>query len=101
MFEYTTVAALSIVAALVRSYLAIKSIDSSAEEKPPVTYTYNTVISPDESYEKQAQNYIKGGWTRHEAFSQILHDNPPRSEYQDGDIVVLNVRLNSNGHTYC
>ena len=46
-------------------------------------------------------NYIKSGWTRHDAFSQILHEHPPRTEYHDGDIVVLNVKFNSNGHTYC
>lgn len=46
-------------------------------------------------------NYIKSGWTRHDAFSQILHDNPPRTEYRDGDIVVLNVKFSPSGHTYC
>lgn len=46
-------------------------------------------------------NYIKSGWTRHDAFSQILHEHPPRTEYRDGDIVVLNVKFNSSGHTYC
>ena len=46
-------------------------------------------------------NYIKSGWTRHDAFSQILHDNPPRTEYREGDIVVLNVKFSPDGHTYC
>lgn len=50
---------------------------------------------------KKHTNYLEGGWTRHEAFSQILHDYPPRSEYKEGDIVVLNVLFNLDGHTYC
>ena len=51
----------------------------------------------DESY----NNYIGRGWTRHEAFADILRRNPPRSEYRSGDVVVLNVRFNYNGNTYC
>lgn len=50
---------------------------------------------------KPDSSYIKGGWTRHDAFSRILHDFPPRTEYHAGDIVVLNVRFNSYGHIYC
>lgn len=46
-------------------------------------------------------NYIGRGWTRHEAFADILRRNPPRKEYQRGDIVVLNVRFNYNGNAYC
>ena len=46
-------------------------------------------------------NYINGGWTRYEAFSQILHDHPPREDYREGDIVVLNVLFKADGHTYC
>lgn len=59
-------------------------------------------IAPKSKYSTKKQvSYIKSGWTRHDAFSQILHDHPPRSEYEDGDIVVLNVRFNPYGHTYC
>ena len=46
-------------------------------------------------------NYIGRGWTRHEAFQDILRRNPPRDEYRKGDIVVLNVRFTYSGHTYC
>ena len=46
-------------------------------------------------------NYIGRGWTRHEAFADILRRNPPRSEYRSGDIVVLNVKFNYYGNTYC
>jgi len=46
-------------------------------------------------------NYIGRGWTRHEAFADILRRNPPRKEYRRGDIVVLNVKFNYNGSTYC
>ena len=51
----------------------------------------------DDSY----NNYIGRGWTRHEAFADILRRNPPRQEHRSGDIVVLNVRFNHNGNTYC
>ena len=50
---------------------------------------------------EQYNNYIGRGWTRHEAFQDILRRNPPRSEYRSGDIVVLNVRFNYHGNTYC
>lgn len=50
---------------------------------------------------KRKSNYIRSGWTRHDAFSQILHEHPPRTEYRDGDIIVLNVKFNPTGHTYC
>ena len=46
-------------------------------------------------------NYIGRGWTRHEAFDDILRRNPPRKEYRRGDIVVLNVKFNYKGSTYC
>lgn len=46
-------------------------------------------------------NYIGRGWTRHEAFEDILRRNPPRKEYRRGDIVVLNVKFSYNGNTYC
>ena len=45
--------------------------------------------------------YIGKGWTRHEAFADILKRNPPRKDYRKGDIVVLNVKFNYHGHTYC
>lgn len=46
-------------------------------------------------------NYIGRGWTRHEAFDDILRRNPPRKTYRPGDIVVLNVSFNYRGNTYC
>jgi len=46
-------------------------------------------------------NYIGRGWTRHEAFADILRRNPPRKEHRCGDIVVLNVRFSYKGNTYC
>ena len=46
-------------------------------------------------------DYMANGWTRHEAFADILRKHPPREEYRDGDIVVLSVSFGYNGNTYC
>lgn len=45
--------------------------------------------------------YMARGWTRHEAFADILRRYPPRREYRRGDIVVLEVRFGVNENTYC
>ena len=46
-------------------------------------------------------DYMAHGWTRHEAFADILRKYPPRDEYRDGDIVVLSVSFGYGGYTYC
>lgn len=46
-------------------------------------------------------DYMANGWTRHEAFSDILRKYPPRAEYRNGDIVVLTVSFGYGGNTYC
>ncbi|MBQ9180233.1 MAG: hypothetical protein IJ132_05470 [Firmicutes bacterium] len=45
--------------------------------------------------------YMARGWTRHEAFADILRRYPPRREYRRGDIVVLEVRFGVKDNTYC
>jgi len=90
---YGIVSFLAIFAACIRAAVAIHDTrmpEENSSEEP-------------QQYKRQAENrnYIKGGWTRHDAFSHILHDRPPRSEYREGDIVVLNVSFNPYGHTYC
>lgn len=47
------------------------------------------------------RNYIGNGWTRHEVFETILREHPPKTEYTPGDYVVLMVRFNLDGGTYC
>lgn len=53
--------------------------------------------NPNYGYRK----YIGGGWTRHEVFEKILREHPPKTEYTPGDWVVLMVRFNLDGGTYC
>ena len=47
------------------------------------------------------RNYIGNVWTRHEVFETILREHPPKTEYTPGDYVVLMVRFNLDGGTYC
>ena len=86
-------------------YCSSRDIKKMVMEAKDIRYTLDkTAISKTnttQTYKPKRSNYIQGGWTRHDAFSQILHENPPRSEYHEGDIVVLNVKFNSSGHTYC
>ena len=46
-------------------------------------------------------DYMANGWTRHEAFADILRKHPPRKVYRDGDIVVLQVSFGYKENTYC
>ena len=86
-------------------YCAWKLYDSTdhieKKSKENRSYSYTDTTSTYSPYKPKRSGYIRSGWTRHDAFSQILHDNPPRSEYQEGDIVVLNVKFKAYGHTYC
>lgn len=46
-------------------------------------------------------NLIARGWTRHEAFEEILRNHPPRETSRPGDIVVLMVHFGLHGGQYC
>lgn len=86
-------------------YCYSRDIKKITMEAKDIKYTVDKteVIKKESSQtiKPKRSNYIKSGWTRHDAFSQILHENPPHSEYFEGDIVVLNVRFSSYGHIYC
>ena len=86
-------------------YCSSRDIKRMVMEAKDIKYTVEKNAIPKKeftkTYKQKRTNYIKGGWTRHDAFSQILHENPPRSEYREGDIVVLNVKFSYTGHTYC
>lgn len=45
--------------------------------------------------------YIGKGWTRHEAFEDIMKKHPPRKTYRRGDVIVLAVKFSAFGHIYC
>ena len=44
--------------------------------------------------------YIGKGWTRHEAFEDIMKKHPPRTAYRQGDLIVLSVKFSAFGHMY-
>ena len=81
-------------------FFAISKFDSSPTESE-IRNALDEEISRQRKIRKAYSTYNKGGWTRYEAFSQILHDHPPRDDYREGDIVVLNVLFKADGHTYC
>ena len=55
------------------------------------------MIITKESY----RDLIGRGWTRHEAFEEILRKHPPRKTSRPGDIVVLMVHFGLHGGQYC
>lgn len=86
-------------------YCSSRDIKTMIMEAKDIKYTVDKSTIPKkettQSYKPKRSNYIKSGWTRHDAFSQILHENPPHREYNEGDIVVLNVKFSPYGHIYC
>lgn len=52
-------------------------------------------------YISNNNDYMASGWNRHDSYAEILRKHPPREEYRDGDIVVLQVVFGHGGGTYC